>query len=129
MRQKRTKAELYRTVFDVADQEIRKRRLYLKANLTLTGLAKELNVNRTYLSRAICRCAGGFRAYINKLRVDYVMSALGDVKRDDRFLDDGEEVAFYAGFQNKRSMDRIFEAFTGRKYNEEKKRIRSRMRK
>lgn len=55
-----------------ADRVMVEKRLYLLPELTLEMLAREVNSNRTYLSKAIHLWRGmGFREYVNQYRLRY----------------------------------------------------------
>lgn len=84
---------------------------FLKEDITLTGLAKELNLTRNQLSQVINTNFGdNFYNFINKYRVEEVKKYISDRSNDNyTFL----AMAFQAGFPSKSSFNKIFKEFTG----------------
>lgn len=96
--------ELY---YHKIDKLIKDKQLFLQPEVGVNELAKELGTNRTYISNAICAKHRNFRKYLNSIRVDYLLSQMVNGDISESVLMDSEEVAFSAGFTNRKAMDRI----------------------
>jgi AraC-like DNA-binding protein len=84
---------------------------YLDPELTLSQLAKELNVSRSFLSQVINEGVGdNFYNFINKYRVEQVKQLMSD-PRVKNFNMLG--IALEAGFKSKSTFNLIFKRFTG----------------
>lgn len=78
--------------------------------LTLTGLARILGTNTTYLSRGLGAAAGeNFNAIINRRRVAEMQRLLAAPGEQRDLL----TLAFEVGFNSKASFNRAFQDFTG----------------
>lgn len=76
--------------------------------LTLKLLAKELNVNKYYLSHTFSSSLRmDFRQYLNRIRLEYAMQT---IRSDDRPL---TEIWMEAGFNSQRTFNRVFRDVTG----------------
>lgn len=76
---------------------------YNDPSLTLGGAAKELNINRTYLSSLFGRNLGcGFHTYLNHLRIVRACYIIAEEKSSVT------EAAFASGFANLRTFNRVF---------------------
>jgi len=107
------------TVTSKPDQELIKRLLdhmqerksYLDPELTLSQLAKDLNIGRSQLSQLINDGIGdNFYDFINKYRVEQVKKLMTD-PRVKHFSMLG--IALEAGFKSKSTFNLIFKRFTG----------------
>jgi AraC-like DNA-binding protein len=84
---------------------------YIDPDLTLAGLADQLGVTPHNLSEVInTRIGQTFFDFINKYRVDKVVSDLADAEKKHLKL---LALAFEAGFNSKSSFNSIFKRFTG----------------
>ena len=101
------------------DQEVIKRivaymndrKPFLDAELTLSGLAKNLNISRSQLSLIINEGLGdNFYDFVNKYRVEEVKRLMGDPKVKNYNL---LGIAMEAGFKSKSTFNLIFKRFTG----------------
>jgi AraC-like DNA-binding protein len=90
---------------------MKERKPYLDPEITLSGLACELNLSRNTLSHAI---NSGFRmnffTFVNQHRVEEVIAMLDDPEKQDENL---LRLAFDAGFNSKATFNHIFKKFTG----------------
>ena len=85
---------------------------FLDPELSLFGLAKDLNTNSAYLSRVINEIKGlNFSNYINELRVEYLVKKLADDPRLQYYKIQalGEE----GGFKKAYSFSKAFEKKIG----------------
>lgn len=88
---------------------IRTQQLYHNANLQLADVAKIVNSNRSYVSKAVNEVTGlNFNGYLNKLRTEEAMKILLEEK--DIKL---EEVAEKCGFTSASLFTRVFKKETG----------------
>jgi len=80
-------------------------------DLTLDLLAKDLNVNRNYLSKAINKTTGkNFNTFINEYRVKESIKIMSDSKMDVMSID---AIALEVGFGNRISFYQSFKKITG----------------
>ena len=87
------------------------RKPYLDSELTLTSLAKQVNMNRNQLSEVINNSMGcNFYDFVNKYRVEEVKQLLTLPSNKDFTL---LAIAFDAGFPSKSTFNSIFKKFTG----------------
>lgn len=86
------------------------RELFLTAGLTVEDIAREVNSNRTYVTRAIrCRCIT-FPQLVNSIRAAYAIDLIRDGKcRDVSVLD----IALMSGFNSVRTMNRYVRKSAG----------------
>ena len=84
---------------------------YLNPELTLTEMAKQMNIGRNKLSKVINSGVGdNFYNFINKFRVEEVKSLIkNDAKKQYTIL----FLAYEAGFNSKSSFNNIFKKMTG----------------
>lgn len=76
---------------------------HYKEQLTLEGLARELHVNKFYLSHIFSdRLQVNFRHYLNQIRLEH---ALSEMKSTDHSI---TRIWEEAGFQSQRSFNRVF---------------------
>ncbi len=85
---------------------------YLKNNVSLNSLAKQMKTNSNYLSRIInFYMKKSFKSYINEIRVDYVIDTL---KKDSKLRSyTVEAIADELGFNNPESFSNAFYKKTG----------------
>jgi AraC-like DNA-binding protein len=84
---------------------------FLDPELTLSSLAKALELNRTQLSQLINEGMGdNFYDFVNKYRVEEVKKLMADPKTDKLNL---LGIALEAGFKSKSTFNLIFKRFTG----------------
>lgn len=82
--------------------------LHFMEAVTLDSLAKELSVNRYYLSHTFSEKLGiSFTAYLNKLRVEHARNMLHSTS------DSIQTIAEKAGFETLRTFHRVFREQTG----------------
>ncbi|MDR2085596.1 MAG: AraC family transcriptional regulator [Dysgonamonadaceae bacterium] len=85
--------------------------LYKDSNLSLDMLAKKMNQNPTYISKAISHCMGkNFKTYINEYRVKEAIRLLSEKDVSNRSIDD---IAFASGFNDRKTFHRVFKKTTG----------------
>jgi AraC-like DNA-binding protein len=86
--------------------------LYKNPELTLTGLAKKLNTNASFLSKVINNGFGiNFNDFINRYRVNEVKNLLADEANANITI---MSLAYDAGFNSKATFNRAFKKFTGK---------------
>lgn len=96
-------------------------KLYRKEDISLEGLAKQMNTNRSYISAAINHSAGmNFRDYVKTLRINDAVRLLSDEN------DDTPIKVMYAdlGFQSMSSFYSAFQASTGVPPSQYRKEVR-----
>lgn len=117
------------SVFNTPDQSLIDRLLhhmeeqspYLDPELTLTRLAKDLNISRSQLSQVINDGIGdNFYDFINKYRVEQVKKLIVDPKMKNFNM---LGIALEAGFKSKSTFNLIFKRFTGLTPTEYRKNI------
>lgn len=90
---------------------VEKEELYLDANLTLSALAKKMEVNSKYLSQAINEnCDLSFTRFINQYRVKKAQQLLKDPALSNYTI---EGIASEAGFRSKSAFYKAFKEWTG----------------
>lgn len=81
---------------------------YLNSDLTLDILARDLGINRTYLSRAVNEIDENFKSFVNKYRVQHAIKMLMEDPEANM-----EDVALKVGFNSRKSFYNSFTAITG----------------
>ncbi len=90
---------------------ITKEKLYLQNDISINDIAKKLNSNRTYLSRAINKKLNmNFIAYINDLRIQEAVRGISTGKFKNLTI---EGIASEVGFNNRVSFNSAFKKYTG----------------
>ncbi len=114
-----TNASLVETESKKIDNDLKNRLLdfmetqkpYLDSELTLSGLAKELNISRSQLSQLINEGVGdNFYNFVNKYRVEQVKKFMTDSSMKNLNM---LGLALEAGFKSKSTFNLIFKRFTG----------------
>ncbi|MCD7937358.1 MAG: helix-turn-helix domain-containing protein [Tannerellaceae bacterium] len=105
-------------LFILADQTIRREKLYLNPDLVRDDVIKLLSVNRNAFIRAINKHAESFTDYINDLRMEAALKMLRESTPVTI-----EYIAGNAGFGSARSFYRLFK----RKYNTSPSKYRKRL--
>ncbi len=113
---------IYRKIDDL----VRTRKLYEDASLRMGDVADVLGTNRTYVSRALMNCDGGFNNFIKRIRVEKITAYLEMVRETGECLMDGEDMAISYGFTNRRAMDRALKQFLGKTFYDIRKEITER---
>lgn len=86
-------------------------RLYLDSEINLDALSKELQTNRSYLSRTINILEGkNFREYINSQRIEYCIHQIENDKFRNFTI---EAIAEMCGFKNRTSFTEVFKKSIG----------------
>jgi len=79
---------------------------------SLSSMAKKINTNTTYLSKVInSHFKKSFNAYINELRINYVLTRLKEDKLFRRYTI--QSIANDIGFKSKESFNKAFRIQTG----------------
>ena len=103
--------ENLRSLFDKVQQLVLNKKKYSDSKISLDSLARELKVNRVYLSQAINRNTNkNFNTYINELRIKEAIRILSD-KSSHKLSIDG--IAFDSGFNDRKTFYRVFKKTTG----------------
>lgn len=90
---------------------VSKEKIFKNADLTLDLMAKQMSINRNYLSKAINQTTGkNFNTYINEYRVKEAIKILSNEKSDVISID---AIAFDVGFNNRTSFYQSFKKITG----------------
>lgn len=99
--------ELMKKVYEAVAKE----KIFKDLDLTLDSLAKQMDVNRNYLSKAINKSTNkNFNAYINEYRVKEAIKILSTEKADLISID---AIALEVGFNNRTSFYQSFKKITG----------------
>lgn len=84
---------------------------YCDPNLTLTSLAHDISVNRSYLSKAINRITGkSFSEWLNEYRIREAIRLFSTMKSKNISFD---EISFNIGYNNRTTFYRAFKKVTG----------------
>lgn len=84
---------------------------YLDTELTLEKLAKDLTINRSYLSSSINNITGkNFNSYVNEYRIASAIHMMDNPNKDFNSIDD---IYIACGFNSKRSFYYSFKKITG----------------
>lgn len=90
---------------------VSKEKIFKNADLTLDLMAKQMSINRNYLSKAINQTTGkNFNTYINEYRVKEAIKILSNEKSDVISID---AIAFDVGFNNRTSFYQSFKKNNG----------------
>lgn len=81
---------------------------YCNSGLTLDSLAKELGINRTYLSSAINKMDSNFYSLINKYRIRHAVRLITENRNTNI-----EDLAIAVGYNNRKSFYNAFINLTG----------------
>ena len=85
---------------------------FLRKNITLDSLSKELNTNRDYLSKLINELKGkNFSQYLNELRINYIISELKSNEKIRKYTI--AAISEDIGFNNSESFTNAFKKITG----------------
>ncbi len=111
--QSRLGREASRRYFDLVNEIIITKKLFLNPELRLSDLAKESGISYHQLSEVINREAGeSFFDFINDFRIKHVVETMDNLARENRKINI-LEVAFASGFNNKVSFNRRFKKLKG----------------
>ena len=85
---------------------------FLRKNITLDTLSKELDTNRDYLSKLINELKGkNFSQYLNQLRINYIISELKSNEKIRKYTI--AAISEDIGFNNSESFTNAFKKITG----------------
>lgn len=88
--------------------------LFLKNDVTISSLSKEMNTNSKYLSKTINEHKNyNFNTYVNNLRIDYTIRLLNNESKYRNYTI--SSLAKEVGFNNSESFVRSFKQTTGKK--------------
>jgi len=100
-----------RMVMKKVYEVVMKDKIFKDLDLTLEYLAKKMDINRNYLSKAINKTTGkNFNTYINEYRVKEAIKLLSSEKSDIISID---AIALEVGFNNRTSFYQSFKKITG----------------
>jgi AraC-like DNA-binding protein len=95
-------------ILEKAKEYIAHSKCFLDTDFSIDQLAREVGVNRTYLSVAINADGGNFRSFINEYGVNYAIKLL-TADKTMKF----EDLAVDCGFNNRKSLYNAFKSVTG----------------
>ena len=99
-----------RPLVERIEEVVTKQQLYLRHNLKVSDVAKELGTNRLYVSTAINEEMGiSFSDYINRKRVNYAIHLMRNNPQMTTY-----EIADLSGFASDKSFYRNFRSITGK---------------
>lgn len=85
---------------------------FLRKNITMESLAKDLETNRDYLSKSVNELKGkNFSQYLNELRIRYVVDELNNNERLRKYTISA--IADDIGYNNSESFSNAFKKITG----------------
>lgn len=85
---------------------------FLRKNITVDGLAKDLKTNRDYLSKSVNELKGkNFSQYLNELRINYIIEELSINERLRKYTISA--IADEVGFNTSESFSNAFKKITG----------------
>jgi len=88
--------------------------LFLKNDVTIRSLSKEINTNTKYLSKTVNdHKNNNFNTYLNNLRIDYTIKVLNEKPKYRNYTI--SSLAKEVGFNNSESFSRSFRHITGKK--------------
>ncbi|MBM4176111.1 MAG: helix-turn-helix domain-containing protein [Ignavibacteria bacterium] len=94
------------------EEEMNLRHYYTEKDITLDILADRLNVNRSFLSKAINQTYNlHFNAYINNLRIKRAILMLSNPEEKKKYTLEG--IAAKVGFHNRGTFNLAFKQYTG----------------
>ena len=103
--------EILNDIKEKLEQKVSNEKIFLNADLTISGLAEMLGTNRTYLSKAIVKGYNmNFVSYVNELRIK---EAIRFISYGEHFNLNIDGIAQKAGFNNRVSFTKAFQKFTG----------------
>ncbi|SHE94566.1 Helix-turn-helix domain-containing protein [Psychroflexus salarius] len=86
--------------------------LFLKQDLSIAYVAKQLKSNSTYISEVINLCSQtNFRGYVNRLRINYAKQLITEKIADGLYVN-FEDISDATGFKSKSSFYRVFKQIT-----------------
>lgn len=98
-------------IMSLVEQRVVGQYAYRDKNLTMDGLADQLDISRHVLSRAVNRVtAGNFYHYINRYRIKEAVMIISQNGRNELHINDVYE---RVGFTNRTTFYRVFKQFTG----------------
>lgn len=93
--------------------------LYKRSDLTLDVLVSIIGYKRYHISGVLNRCTGrNFSTYVNEFRVKEVIRLISDPASSSKTV---EEIAFDTGFNDRKSLYRIFKKITGLSFSDFRK--------
>lgn len=93
-------------------EHLQHKNYFLRTDCTAAGLAKKIKTNTTYLSKIInVHYQKNFTAYINDMRIDYVLDRLKHDKLFRRYAI--QSISNEIGFKSKESFNSAFKSRTG----------------
>lgn len=85
---------------------------FLRKNITVDGLAKDLKTNRDYLSKSVNELKGkNFSQYLNELRINYIVEELSTNEKLRKYTISA--IADEVGFNTSESFSNAFKKITG----------------
>jgi AraC-like DNA-binding protein/tetratricopeptide (TPR) repeat protein len=103
--------EFYKFIFTSLTDLLTEKNLYRNSDIKLDDIAKQMGVNRVYLSQAVNRCYGDhYNNFINEFRVKEAVILMSDKKKNHISI---EGIALKAGFNDRQTFYRAFKKFTG----------------
>lgn len=102
--------ELEKSLFSRLEEVMRQEKIYRSKDVSLESIARLLNSNRTYLSKAINRCAGmSFPNYVNMYRINEAAKIISDPSNTTPL----KEIASNLGFVSVNAFYKSFQKETG----------------
>jgi AraC-like DNA-binding protein len=99
-----------RLLFHQLHQIFQTEHLYRNPNISISAVAQQMNVNRTYLSRAINRCTGNnFNTFVNEYRIKEAILIMSNEVQKFSF----EGLAYETGFNDRKTFYTAFKKITG----------------
>lgn len=111
--------EVYAKLLPQFIKLIEEDRIFLNPNITLEDIARQVNSNRTYISRIINeKFDSNFYDFINKKRIEYAKTLIADNPMFTR-----DKIASESGFLHASNFSRVFKSQTGMTFSQWRKQI------
>ncbi len=109
--QKTLSEALYESILLNLEKAMAEEKLYLRQDLCMHQLAKEIKTNTTYLSRIIKETFNtNFTAYLNSLRIGEAKKIIANHKYDNYTID---AISKECGYKNRTTFHKAFKNITG----------------
>lgn len=114
--------ELYKKILLDLQKAMTEEKLYLRQDLSMHQLAKEIKTNTTYLSRIIKETyKTNFSTFLNSLRINEAKTIFANEQYHNFTID---AISRECGYKNKSTFNKAFRNITGFKPNEYRKQIK-----
>ena len=106
------KFSLSQNIGPLLKQYCEESQLYLQHDITLSGLAREIGINRLYLTQFFSSQGMNYNTYINDLRINHFMSLYREAIAAHRPVI-AQQLAFESGYHSYSTFSGVFKRKTG----------------